>query len=147
VTRYVLDTNLYVQAFRNSAAATALEQFYLALTPHSYLSSVVLHELLVGANTPAKARQIERDIARPFQQTGRLITPTHQTWVDGAGALARLARQEGLELRRVPKSLVHDVLLAVSCREAGATLVTDNAADFARLQRYVRFTVAAPWPT
>lgn len=147
MTRYVLDTNLYVQAFRNPAAAAALEQFYLVLTPQSYLSSVVLHELLVGANTPAKARQIEREIGRPFQQTSRLITPTHQSWVEGAEVLARLARQEGLELRRAPKSLVHDVLLAVSCREAGATLVTDDAAEFARLQRYVRFSVAAPWPT
>ena len=57
--KYVLDTNLYVKAFRNREAAAALERFYASFTPQSYLSSVVLHELLAGANTRAKARQID----------------------------------------------------------------------------------------
>lgn len=144
--KYALDTNLYVRAFRSPEGAAELERFYAGFTPSSYLSSVVLHELLVGANTPAKARQIHQEIARPFKRTGRLICPTNRNWEESAEILARLSREEGLELRKMPKSLVHDALLAASCREAGLTLVTDNQDDFARLRRLLRFEFVAPWP-
>ena len=144
--KYVLDTNIYAQAFRSRDAAANLERFYSSFTPHSYLSSVVLHELLVGADTAAKIRQIEREIAHPFKRAARLITPTHGCWEVGAKVLARMAREEGLELRRAPKSLVNDVLLAASCRETGITLVTDNVSDFRRIRRFVRFAFSPPWP-
>jgi predicted nucleic acid-binding protein len=146
VRKFVLDTNLYVYAFRNQEQAVALERFNAAFTPYCYLSSVVLHELLVGANTPAKARQIHQEIARPFKRRQRLVAPTHRNWEESAEALARLAREEGLELRTMPKSLVHDALLAASCREAGLTLVTDNQTDFTRIRRFLRFEFMAPWP-
>lgn len=144
--KFVIDTNLYVYAFRSPEHALTLERFCATFTPHCYLSSVVLHELLVGANTPAKARQVHQEIARPFKRRGRLVAPTHLNWEESAEVLARLAREDGLELRKMPKSLVHDALLAASCREAGLTLVTDNQDDFARLRRLLRFEFVAPWP-
>ena len=145
--KYVLDTNLYVKAFRNREAAVALERFYASFTPQSYLSSVVLHELLAGANTRAKARQIDRDIARPFKRTSRFITPGHGSWELGAEVLARMAREEGLELRRAPKSLTNDILLAGSCRETGVTLIADNWDDFERIRKFIRFEFITPWPS
>lgn len=144
--KYVLDTNLYIRAFRSRQSAAELRDFVFSFTPGIYLSSVVLHELLVGASTPAKARQIQHDIARPLKRTGRLVTPSHAAWETGAGVLSRMAREERLELRRVPKSLVHDVLIAVSCREAGVIVVTDNTTDFARIRRFAHFEFLEPWP-
>jgi predicted nucleic acid-binding protein len=144
--KFVLDTNLYVRAFRNREAAAELERFYAWFTPQSYLSSVVLHELLIGASTAAKVQQIDREIARPFRRTVRLVTPTHRSWETSAQVLARMAREEGLELGRVPRSLVNDVLLAASCQEVGATLITDNRDDFARIHRFLRFEFAVPRP-
>ncbi|MFW6201311.1 MAG: hypothetical protein ACOC8B_01920 [Gemmatimonadota bacterium] len=55
-------------------------------------------------------------------------------------------REEKVEIRRVPKSFVHDVLLALSCRESGVVLVTGNGGDFERIQRYVPFEFVPPWP-
>lgn len=144
--KYILDTNLYVQAFRNRENAAELERFYAAFTPQSYLNSIVLHELLAGANTPKKTRQIDREIARPFKRTARLITPTHGDWETSADVLARMVREEGLEFRRIPKSLVNDVLLAASCRTAGVTLITDNGRDFERIRRFLSFVFVLPWP-
>ncbi len=40
----------------------------------------------------------------------------------------------------------NDVLLAVACREAGITLVTDNEGDFERIGRHVDFDFVKPWP-
>lgn len=145
--KYVLDTQLYVSAYRSRGAAAELERFYSSFTPSCYLSSVVLHELLIGSSNPAKAREIEEETAMPFKRTGRVVTPSHSAWERSAEALARLAWEEGLERSTMPKSFVNDVLLAASCREAGVTLITENTRDFLRIRRVVPFEFTAPWPT
>lgn len=147
MSKFVLDTNLYVDAFRNRDAAAALRRFYATFTPNTYLSSVVLHELLVGANTLAKRRQIQEEIARPLKRTRRLLTPSHGAWEMAAEGLRRLAGEDKLDLRGIPKSLVADFLLAASCREAGVTLITDNIRDFRGIRRFVALDFLAPWPT
>ena len=57
-----------------------------------------------------------------------------------------MARKEGLEIGGVSKSFANDVLLALSCREAGCVLVTGNERDFHRIRRYVAFEYVKPWP-
>jgi predicted nucleic acid-binding protein len=146
VTKYVLDSHLYVQAYRSEAAAEELAQFYATFTPATYLSSVVLHELLVGATSQARGQEILRNLAQPFQRTGRVVTPSAQAWQMAGEAIAQMARREKRELRGMPKSLVNDFILAASCREAGLTLVTGNAKDFALINRYIKLSYTAPWP-
>ena len=57
-----------------------------------------------------------------------------------------MAREEGFEVGRLSQSFANDVLLALSCREAGCVLVTDNERDFERIRRYVKFDFVRPWP-
>jgi predicted nucleic acid-binding protein len=147
VKKYVLDTNLYIRAFRSVDGARELRNFYEAFAPSTYLSSIVLHELLVGANTEAKNRAIQDTLAQPLRRDRRVITPSHGAWQTSAEAIARMTRKDKRDLRSVPKSLIHDYLLAASCREAGATLVTDNVGDFAAIRRHIRFEYEAAWPT
>jgi len=45
------------------------------------------------------------------------------------------------------QSLVHDVILAVSCRRFGHTLVTANLRDFERIRQVEPFDFVAPYPT
>lgn len=144
--KYVLDTNLYVKAFRSQEGARELERYFTDFTPNTYLSSVVLHELLVGASTPSKVRQIREDLLGPLTRAGRVITPSHSAWDQAGASIAAMARQESRELRSVAKSLVNDFLLAASCRESGATLVTDNTADFKLIRKYLRHEHVEPWP-
>lgn len=146
MTKFVLDTNLYVQAFRSRAGAEALEEYLMVFTPITWLSSVVMHELLVGASTPAKARQVRTDLFGPLLRTGRVITPSHAAWERSASALSAMARAGHRDLRTVPKSLVNDFLLAASCREAGATLITDNSRDFRMIARFLAHDWMRPWP-
>jgi tRNA(fMet)-specific endonuclease VapC len=146
VTRYVLDTNLYVRAFRNVADAEALQRFYDANVRGLYLSSVVLHELMFGASSPRKSEELLREVARPFRRTGRTVTPSHDAWIKAGNLLAEFAWNEGLERGTVPRSLVNDVLLAASCREQGLTLVTENERDFRRIQKRMKFEYVLPWP-
>jgi predicted nucleic acid-binding protein len=57
-----------------------------------------------------------------------------------------MARKEGLEIGRVSRSFANDVLLALSCREEGCVLVTENERDFQRIRRHVSFEFERPWP-
>jgi predicted nucleic acid-binding protein len=60
--------------------------------------------------------------------------------------LAALRETEGLALAQVRRSFAFDVLLAFTCREAGATLVTRNTADMARIRAVFTFGYVAPYP-
>ncbi len=145
--KFVLDTNLYVHAYRSREGADELERYFADFTPNTYVSSIVLHELLVGANSDAKAREVRQILLGPLIKAGRVLTPSHASWDQAGCAIAEMARVERRDLRRVPKSLVNDFLLAASCREAGATLVTDNTEDFGLIQRHLRHDYVAPWPS
>jgi predicted nucleic acid-binding protein len=74
------------------------------------------------------------------------VTPSAHAWEDSGDVLAELSRREGLDLSRLSKAFGNDVLLALSCREAGIVLVTDNGHDFARIASVVAFEFVKPWP-
>lgn len=57
-----------------------------------------------------------------------------------------MAREDGWEIGRLSKAFANDVLLALSCREAGCVLVTENTRDFERIGRFVPFYFTKPWP-
>ena len=146
MTKYAIDTNLYVRAFRDERAAAELERFLSRHSPGCYLHSVVLHELLIGAGTPGRAAVIENDIAAPILRRGRVVTPSHRSWRHAGDAVARLAASTRLDLHAVPRSFVNDALIAASCGESGVTLVTENARDFQRLGSVLHFEYVSPWP-
>ena len=81
-----------------------------------------------------------------FGRVNRVIVPSIRAWHRSGDVLAEMAREDGLEVARVSKAFANDVLLAVSCREAGCVLVTDNERDFARIRRFVQFEFVGSWP-
>ena len=144
--KYCLDTNLFIRGYRDPDANQELQAFHYAFAPFEYLSVIVMHELAAGATTPAALRNLHRHLIEPFQRRGRVFEPTTRTWERAARVLRDLREREGLELRRVPRSFGHDILLACSCRELGITLVTDNARDFECIATVFKFRWRLPWP-
>lgn len=145
MTKFALDTQLYIQAFRNPDSGEVLRQFYREHTPKTHLSSVVLHELAIGGTSEESAGWAEK-VGRQLKRLTRIITPSHDAWRNAGTVLSRLAKERGIELRRRPRSLVNDVLIAASCREAGVTLVTANTRDFEMIRRVLPFDFVPPWP-
>jgi predicted nucleic acid-binding protein len=78
VPRYVVDTNLYIEATRSDDAADQLKSFYARFLPHVHLHSVVAQELLAGAVTTQLERDTQAEFIEPFQAVGRVITPSHR---------------------------------------------------------------------
>ena len=147
VRKYVLDTQLFIHAFRDPAANIALQQFHRSFAPFEHLSVIVAQELRAGVRRSHDRKALERHVFDVFERVNRTITPSADAWHQSGNVLAQMARKEGLEIGRVSKAFSNDVLLALSCREAGCVLVTDNVRDFARIRRFVQFQFTEPWPS
>jgi len=146
VTRYVLDTNVYIRAWRNPAAQSELDRFSRRYVTATHLSSVVFHELLLGATGPAMAKDLVEGLAGPFTRTKRVVVPSQAAWVRAAEIIAQMAWHDGVDRSTLPRGFVNDVLIAASCRENGLTLVTENVRDFRRIQKRLPFEYVTPWP-
>jgi predicted nucleic acid-binding protein len=145
--RYVLDTNLFIRAFRDPDANEELQRFHQVFAPFEFLSAVVAQELRAGTRSIPARRLLERHVLGPLVRRDRVVTPSARAWHESGDLLADMAVEEGLEVSRVSKAFGNDVLLALSCREAGVVLVTDNDRDFERIRRRTRFEFVAPWPS
>jgi predicted nucleic acid-binding protein len=62
------------------------------------------------------------------------VTPTEQHWLTAAEILARLRRKEHYETTKL-REVAFDVLIALSARSIGASLITTNHEDFQAIQR------------
>ncbi len=110
------------------------------------MSAVVAQELVAGACGASDRRKLERHVLAVYARRGRVVTPSRRAWEKSGVILADLVRREGLELQRVSKAFGNDILIAVSCREAGCVLVTDNTRDFERIARVSTFRFVEPFP-
>ena len=144
--KYALDTHLFIDAYRDDGARVRLNRFHEQCGPLEYFSVIVAQELRAGARSDEDRQALEQNVFKKYERTGRLFTPSAGTWHRSGEVLAAMVAREGLELGRVSKSFSSDILLALSCREAGCVLITDNERDFTRIRRYVEFEFVKPWP-
>lgn len=144
--KYVLDTNCYIDASRESAAHDALDAFVTWAAPALYVSSVVAAELRAGARSARDRRTVEERLLGPFARHERMLTPSAAAWDALGRTLASLRESEGLQPAQTNRAFAFDVLLAFTCREHGATLVSANAKDMARIRRVFAFETVAPYP-
>jgi predicted nucleic acid-binding protein len=144
--KFVLDTNCFVDASRTESEANAFSEFCAWAAPGLYLSAVVAAELRAGARSTHR-QTLDREVFAPYIRRGRLLTPSATAWEALGTTLGALVEDEGLVLRNVRRSFVFDILIARSCREIGATLVSRNSADLSRIAKVFSFDFAAPYPT
>lgn len=144
--RFVLDTNLYIEAARDRTRAEELAQFSSAFLPSLYLHAVVVQELLAGAVSAEWRREIERVIVGPFERRGRIIVPSYRAWKRSGEIVAELIAKKKIPPGGMSRSFMNDVILAASCKESGLILVTRNVRDFERIATVEDLNVVKPWP-
>lgn len=127
----ILDTSVYIENFRTGRFAFRILRSPLIIR----CSSVVLHELLRGAGTRVE-HQFVSDLARRC----RILTPTESHWMQAADILGRLRRREHFDRVKI-RELAFDVLIALSARSIGATLITCNERDFQVIHRHLSFSL------
>jgi predicted nucleic acid-binding protein len=127
----LLDTSVYIENFRTGRFTETLIRSPWIVR----CSAVVLHELRRGARSKIEARLID-ELASKI----RIITPTERHWNDSGDVLARMGKKRGYAADKL-RSLAFDVLIALSARDTGASLVTCDRDDFADIRKYVLFKV------
>ena len=129
----VIDTSVYIENFRSGRFTQRI-----ADSPFLFRGiSVVIHELLRGAKQTE-----EREFALDLAANLRLYTPTEQMWLDSGDIVARIAAGKGYEKRKI-QELSSDVLIALTARSVGATVITLNTEDFEDIRRYRRFRLVS----
>jgi len=126
--RIVIDTNLYID-WLNAGRHGAL-LFQRDAVKH--LSAVVMLELYAGTFSP-RDRRVVRSVVAAFERADRILVPSGAVYEDAGHVLRMLQESRGSRVRGSP-SLVNDVLIALSARSLGATVVTSNARDFAAIR-------------
>ena len=72
--KYLLDTNVYLEAFRSEAKRNQFRQSFFPLLPATYISAVVAYELNVDAQD-SLTQELIQQFVRPLIRTGRVVTP------------------------------------------------------------------------
>lgn len=108
-----------------------------------YLCSVVAAEIYAGAHTVQSMRLVDRLLA-PYLKSGRVVFPHHSDWIAMGKVAAIIVRRAPSYRSKLP-ALQNDILIALSAKRCGATLVTENEADFVLIQRFVSFSLY-PFP-
>lgn len=143
---FLLDSNVYIRAFREAAFGQELLEFHSTQRSRLVVSAVVASELLVGAQRPDRQRALERTIIEPFRARRRFITPSWSTWQLATAIDRRLRAGVGTRTLLERRSFFHDILIAASAREVGATIISMNLDDFALIGRHVDINYVSPWP-
>jgi hypothetical protein len=126
--RLIIDSGIYIDWLN----AQRHEEVLFGRGGVKYLSAVVLMELRAGAFSYRDRRLVQR-LEATFRRAGRLIAPTSLLYAQTGDILRRLQSERGYNLKR-SHSVVNDVLIALSARSIGATVMTQNARDFRAIQ-------------
>ena len=137
---FSLDTNVVVDALRQSGELDRLKAFLSWALPSTVLSSIVAAELTAGARTEKARRLLDDSLLAPFERRGRILAPTAGAWRRMGTVLAKVGATGASASRQ------NDALLAVQAREHGWTVVTRDQ-DFQQLRSHISgLRVSLPFP-
>jgi predicted nucleic acid-binding protein len=131
--RVVIDTNCYIDLIN----AGRYEDLLFRQNSIKHMSAVVLMELRAGAFARPDRRLLDR-IETAFDKAGRILVPTRRVFTEAGDALRRLQAARGFR-RESPAAMANDVLIALSARSIGATVVTENERHYRAIQAVTDF--------
>lgn len=118
---------------------------HLHPTP-DYFSLVVYQERIAGADNGKEIKLLLHEIERQ-DKTKKLLVPGIEEWTEAGKILFNQLRNQSQTspARKRPQlshekkqSIIRDVLIAVSAKKKGVTVISDNE-DFALIRRYYNF--------
>lgn len=135
--KHIFDTNIYIRCMLDRDFALQHAGQYARYIPSTFFSSVVAQELIVGCTNDLAMRRVQ-NFFRPFERVRRIINPTYEDWKEAGCTAVRIAlKRPGLKSKKI--ALINDILIALSCRRIGATLITFNSQDFEVIREFIQF--------
>lgn len=127
----VFDTSVLIDQIRNNSHLDRM----MRLDSIVRNSAVVLAELWRGATSP-----VDRKIIESLEQSHPILTPTRNSWIESGQILAKIRDDRGFQPHKL-RDLHFDVLIALTVRAHGATLITSNLDDFKLIRKYRDFAL------
>ena len=134
--KILIDTCVYIDWLNQGRH----EEVMLGTGIVRYLSAVVAMELRAGAQHRS-ARDAISALIRAYRAAGRLVAPSSELF-ERAGAVLRQLKLAGRDVRHA--SLCNDVLISLTARSIGASVITVNLDDFSAIRRIERFDLESP---
>ncbi len=136
--KYIIDTDLYIELLRTGKYHDIIADIYTNETSNIYFSSVVAQELISGVISESGKKNVET-IFGPFEKVRRMVTPGHTAWKE-AGEILSILRRGKPNLKTKLSQMVNDILIAMSARSIGATVITLNSSDFEAIKSVRNFS-------
>ena len=134
--RLIIDTDIYIDWLN----AGEYEPVLFQPDAVKFMSAVVMMELLAGAHSVRDQTRLQ-DLFKTFTRLDRIVTPSSGTYQEAGEVLLQLQTTHGYHLRK-SHSLTNDVLIALSARTIGGTVVTRNKRDFLAIQSIRSFKLS-----
>ncbi len=131
------DSSIYIPFINNGISHPVLE--IPQGPPLIFMSAVVMEELYAAAFHNSSIKLLDK-MYETFLSMKRLIVPDAADWQRTGKIIAQLGGEYGFENMFLSK-ITNDILIAVSVRKVGGTIVTNNLKDFQRIQEYIDFKI------
>ncbi len=125
----MFDTSIFIDHLRTNKHAGDIQD----LSGLIRNSSVVLSELARGAT-----HESELDFVSILAKNHPILTPTERNWLESGSLLYRMHEDKGFSPGKL-RDLHFDVLIALTARSHGATVITSDKADFELIRHYKEF--------
>jgi predicted nucleic acid-binding protein len=129
----IFDTSIFIDHLRTNKYADHFQNLNGLIRN----SSVVLSELARGAT-----KEIEMDFISAMVKNHPILTPTEKNWLESGTILSYINRDKGFPPEKL-RDLHFDVLIALTARNYGATVITSNRTDFELIMGYKSFNLEA----
>lgn len=144
-TRYVLDTQCYIDVLRGTPDGAAVLHFLAAHVGAVDFHALVGAELLIGASGPAEATAIRQRLVNRFKPA-RLLTPDAADLLAAGNAVRALRARDGDHPEHARRDFWNDVVIAASCQR-GARVLVSRDHDHERIARIIKHRVLTALPT
>lgn len=133
----ILDTSVLIP-FINQGVAHPVLDIDIG-KPLLHLSAVVAAELYAGAFDIQTIKLLDK-IYKTFHDAQRIIIPSASVWQTAGKVVAKLGGKYGFDDKFLSR-IQNDVLIALSARQIGAFVITNNTKDFLRIKEFVNFNL------
>ncbi len=125
----IFDTSIFIDHLRTNKYTAHFQNLEGIIRN----SSVVLSELLRGAT-----KEAEIAFVHVLARNHPILTPTEKNWLESGEMLSKAYKDKGFSPEKL-RDLHFDMLIALTARNYGATIITSNKTDFELIRSYKDF--------
>jgi predicted nucleic acid-binding protein len=127
----IFDTSIFIDHLRTNKYTNHFQNISGLIRN----SAVVLSELLRGTT-----KEAESDFVSTLAKNHPIFTPTEKNWLESGEILYKINKDKGFSPEKL-RDLHFDILISLTARNYGATVITSDKTDFELIKKYKDFNL------